>query len=249
MRFKQFCFSVGFFLGLVTFPSKVKAVEVPQIIQVEEEIQTVEIHLNAFIPNNLPITRKVLVGKYKGQTAIPGPLENIFLDDQRQFDSDGRASVRMQSKASVNLNTGKVLSTGRVQKSIEIDPTTGNVDCIGTRYTEKTNTTLPFRVVNRQQFPHGQGTTTVTTLGVDASARNSCFTFAWAIDYQGTVQITVTKEPGSSLVSVSFNGYVDDFPAYEMYVGVNNSNKRIPLFKRMVPVSNTPHSLIGDATT
>ncbi len=66
-----------------------------------EKVQTLEVWIRAFIPNNLSTTQTVQSGQYEGRTGVqlPGLMgslidSNIYLDDSRSFSNDPNASSK-----------------------------------------------------------------------------------------------------------------------------------------------------------
>jgi hypothetical protein len=69
----------------------------------------------------------------------------------------------------------------------------------------------------------------------------------WAaadIDYVGT--FTIVKLPLGGPLTVSFDGKLDQFPAYEAYARFNGTTKE--LFTSSPPAGNTVADLVGFAT-
>ena len=63
------------------------------------------------------------------------------------------------------------------------------------------------------------------------------------IDYTGTVTIAAGGAPGS--ITVSFDGLIDAFPAYDCYAKFNGVTKT--LFTNSPPPRNTVANLLGGA--
>ena len=62
------------------------------------------------------------------------------------------------------------------------------------------------------------------------------------IDYRGTITINVSAR------TVKFDGFLDAFPAFEMYATANDG-AGVAMFQTPPPPGNTPWNLPGDANT
>ncbi len=270
----QKCFSstigVGLALGtgfsLTIFSSSSKDVvaqspttsttpETVNVVPVEQKIESIEVWINAFIPNNIPWlnTGMLTVGPYAGATALPGPLENFFLDDQRRWSDDrNEKRYRMTSHISIDVNSGKYTITSDTGRTIEVDPGTGVVECDSSalspsKLTEEIES-LQFKVMNNSLTSGENGDRGLDlTATVDGSAKNRCFTVSPHIDYQGTLHIVVANTSEGSTAGITFNGYIDEFPAFEMYASVNEE-KPVALFQTFPAYGKSFNNLWGDAS-
>jgi hypothetical protein len=78
-----------------------------------------------------------------------------------------------------------------------------------------------------------------------AAASDPLVSAAADIDYRGTFEVTVfSRSPYR--VAVAFDGFLDEFPAFECYAALGVFKK--PLFRIAPPAGNTVTELPGGAT-
>jgi hypothetical protein len=85
------------------------------------------------------------------------------------------------------------------------------------------------------------------TMYLKGSTKNACLKVAAVkvspnLDYDGEINLRLHKNQ-SELV-VSFTGQIETYPAFEMYVMINEG-KAVPIFQMPVEADATPLSLIG----
>jgi hypothetical protein len=80
--------------------------------------------------------------------------------------------------------------------------------------------------------------TSTVEIDLAAAARNPCLWPTPDIDYVGTITIDVAAR------TVSFQGSVDEFPAFEMYSSVDGGPAK-SLFLRSPELGKNPWNLIG----
>jgi hypothetical protein len=210
--------------------------------------------LNAFIPHTVTGYTTVLkAGPHTGKTAVPLPgiarswpgnwgkdWECGYLTDQRSWDSSPRASVRMQSLANVELagSEGPFLLQPQHHTSsgtTEVNLVTG------------AQTGWKKADMSRCKFsaPPRRGCGVFTSLNVElvGKAGDPLVGMAADIDYEGTFTVALGTTPGS--VKVSFQGKIDQFPAYDCYASYNGVTKAI--FTSSPPAGNTVSDLLGYA--
>jgi hypothetical protein len=93
------------------------------------------------------------------------------------------------------------------------------------------------------QSPQRGGPFGSITLKLSAAAGDPLVGMAADIDYVGTFIISGGATPGS--ISVSFNGLIDSFPAYECYASFKGMTKQ--MWKSSPPPGNTVANLLGPA--
>lgn len=204
--------------------------------------------INAFIPGDVAgYTVKVPKGPYAGQTAVPIPWQGKllnsdawpvvgfnpgYLTDQRDFSAEHKASVRMRSWAKMDVADDSVwyMESNHVTSgTVEVDLTTGKVMCsqkavlTGCLWTshQKDVRKVELRLVGRGSDP--------------------CVNVAANIDYNGTFVI----RHHAGRVGVSFNGLLDEFPAFEAYTSYKGKTQQ--LFRSPPPEGNTVANLLGRA--
>ena len=205
-----------------------------------------EIWVNAFIPLNVPgYTRTVAAGIHKGKTGIPLPsaarlanwrrsADDGFLGDQRTFSAVVTASSRMHSIALVDVGTTLSLA-GQIHNTsgtTDLDLVTGKVSGMA----PADMTRCAFKVVPKTaSLPS-------LTLELVGKANDPLVNFSADIDYTAT--IIIVRSPNH--LTVSYNGLIDDFPAFEAYARYNNVTKT--LFTSPPPPGNTVMNLLGAAS-
>jgi hypothetical protein len=220
----------------------------------------VTISMKVFIPQeiNFPVFVFPLVSPapppYTGKTILEGPFPQYlfanskYLTDNRYFDPDPQAISRMHSMITIDVPSAQVI--GDPNGTHWADPTVRfdyrpsltqrrlvlQATCI---------TTAPLRA----QFSSLRNASGVLSIDLTAAGNVPCPPFEPIlgtgtvpgpdIDYRGTISIN----PDSR--TVSFSGFVDEFPAFEMYATVNGVTKSI--FLRPPGVYQTPWNLMGSA--
>ncbi len=221
--------------------------------------------INAFIPKNLPtrpfFRTEFAPPPYLAQTAIPGPLTALgflnprFLTDQRSFESNPLASSRMHSEAVIDLPALSI-SPQLDQPMAGLrcsNDSVGGRHCTGTtvmyvnlfdaRRGEVRAITLCKLHGERSQMAFSQlaGTAgALATLEISAASSNPCWYPSPDIDYRGTIEVDAV------LRTVSFDGFVDEFPAFEMYASIDDGEPQL-VFKRAPAINRNPWNLFGRA--
>jgi hypothetical protein len=207
-------------------------------------IETVQIWLKAFIPGSLPgLTRTVPSGPHVRKTMIPGPtfINDCFLTDQRSFSNGLRAPSRMTSAINIDVLTPKVVNqTHSCDPTVEVDCEDGAVEC------QRSGNTSRMKFSNFNCLSPCTASNRTMTVQLQGAANNPCFTGSPDIDYRGTVTIQISSLSSGQVAQVSFNGFVDDFPAFEMYASINGG-AGMPLFRLNSLPGKTPANLLGDA--
>jgi hypothetical protein len=215
---------------------------VVQVFERTPRLEKLEFWLSAFIPRNIPEYTLAAQGPHAGRTVVPSPLpgDDCYFTDQRSFSSNQGASHRMQSRVVLDFSgdAGRISSESHtVGPTHEISCTTG-LDHGGIR--QASNDRMDFSALRRNGNRY--------TIDVRGATGNPHFTLVPVpdADYEGT--LTIDMDAGR----VTFTGKVDDFPAYEAYLRVNDGEP-ITLFTRFDPSSRAfdlvgpaIHSLTGD---
>ena len=232
---------------------------------------TVSFWLNAFIPRDVAgYTIGITKGPHAGKTAIPLPTAarawpgNMtkswnagYLTDQRGFSNLPTASARMQSRADVDVSSlglKLINTTHTTSGTTEVDTVTGAqlgfAKAIMTRSNFKPHL-IPHPTPWPKPFPSPQTPANVKadervlSLDLEAAAGDPLVGMAADIDYVGVVTFILGPTPGS--VTVSFDGKIDAFPAYDCYASLNGLTKEV--FRRPPPPGNTVLNLLGRANT
>jgi hypothetical protein len=193
----------------------------------------VRLWINAFIPRNVgAYTREITSGANAGRTAVPLPLiarlnpANTFkpwtagyLTDQRSFDADPAASVRMQSLAAIDLGPkGWRLDhqgTHRTSGTIEVDMMTGETLGHGNAPMDRCSF---YGLDGVDVIP---GLPFVQFLYVKAAAADPLVSAAADIDYEGVIRFTTWTNPIANVIHMDWTLKIDSFPAFEAYVEHN----------------------------
>lgn len=195
---------------------------------------TIKFWVNAFIPDTISGAITVPAGPLAGQTMFEGPFtwSDCFMTDNRGFDNRPSASSRTHVEAEVDVSSRTVTSTRLWSSGTkELDCEDGDIECsqtaavlggVAPAYTRVTN---PF----------------VQRLAVVSSASDPCVSGAPDVDVNGVVTINTLAR------HVEFEGLVDPFPAFEMYVSIDGRSPQTVF--RYFDASKGAFSLIGPPST
>jgi hypothetical protein len=230
--------------------------------------------LNAFIPGAVAGYTQVLrTGPHAGKSAVPLPhvarlnplnlvknLDAGYLTDQRDFDADKAAAVRMRSLIRLNLAQGlQVIDTEHVSSgTTEVDMSNGRQlgyakadmsGCAFGRPARKAATAMsgtayrsfPLGLPLRVSHPAGSSGESYV-IGLKAGAGDPLVWAAAHIEYEGAFEVTVIDRAPYRVV-VRFDGHIDAFPAYECYAELNGRTKT--LFTSSPPAGHTVTDLLG----
>jgi hypothetical protein len=199
--------------------------------------------VNAFIPGTIPNLTMTVNGPTPsaGLTAIPGPGALIpngsfcYLTDQRSFSAAPTAKHRMQIMVEMDMALSTLAATSHS------DLTTG-VDCEGgiTRCERRANTDrIQARNFGSETLSNGSRRYFVT---LTAAGSNPCITGSPDIDW--TMTVVVVWDRPSGRVTISADGFIEPFPAFEMYANLNGSTPTT-LFQEGPLTGSTPWNLPG----
>ncbi len=195
---------------------------------------TIKFWVNAFIPDTLSGAMRVPGGPLAGQTMFEGPFtwSDCFITDNRGFDSRRSASSRTHVEAEVDVATGTVSSTRLWSSGTkELDCEDGDIECSQTAPVSGGVAPAYTRVTN--PFVH--------RLAVTSAASDPCVSGAPDVDVNGVVTINTLAR------HVEFEGLIDPFPAFEMYVSIDGSPPRTVF--RYFDASKGAFSLVGPPST
>lgn len=178
----------------------------------DEDLEVV-FWINSFIPLDIEGVSKP-IPNHPGQTMIVGlteALEDIlalggcFATDQRTFSTDQQASARMHSEATITISSASYdWSQGHhIDETIKVDCDDGDEKDTKTAETDGMN----FELVS--------GSSSKVVLSYVGSAGNPFDAVAPNIDMKGTLTVDRVGK------TVTFDGAVDDFPAFEAYATLN----------------------------
>lgn len=211
----------GIASGLLSF-------RVPEWVLAQEPppcgVKTVKIWIKAFIPRDYP-GYQPFPGD-PSQTMIPDPSRkagssNCLLTDQRGFSSDVNAKSRLTSIAVIDVEQARI-TNGR-QGTHYCDQTTGLNCSTGAVTCQKTG-----KVRGKGFYGLAvSGDRQTITVNLQAATSNPCVGGSPDMGYNGTVRIELLSS--GQQVQISFAGFIEPFPAYEMYASVNDGTPQ-PLF-------------------
>jgi hypothetical protein len=186
-----------------------------------------------------------------------------YLTDQRTFDPSPTASARMKSMVEVEM-VGPVVkkqshtSSGTTEVNIKTGVQTGFAvaDMSRCGFLQAPTPAAPSGGMSAH-FAVARGPTVSPamyrapppgmfgsiTLVLTAAAGDPLVGMAADIDYGGELRISGGSTPNS--VIVSFQGKIDDFPAYDCYASFNGVTKEV--FRSAPPPGNTVANLLGPA--
>jgi hypothetical protein len=205
-------------------------------------MNTIKLWINAFIPNNITgVTKNVKNGPHTGKTMIEGPVGfyDCFLTDNRDFSSDIHASSRMQSVLEIDLSDISSIELKQYHKcdsTIRIDCKTGEEVC---------NKSADN---NKMKFYDLKKNGDIISVKLSGEARNPCLglisdqlPISPEIDYEGRIEIDHQKG------TVTFDGKIDEFPAFEMYVSIDDDYSPRQIFRKLPELGANPSDLYGYA--
>lgn len=206
-----------------------------------ERIQTIKLWLKAFIPNSVESAAVVPgSGEHGGKTMLPapGPIHRCFLTDQRDFDDDINAHARMHSEIEFDMLHGAIIHQyHQCFETIEVDCDTGEERCRESAATDNMHF-HNFRVSDGGNH---------LRVDLEGSTKNPCVEIAALkvspnLDYAGT--ITMEMDAERRAVVVRFDGKIEIYPAFEMYVSVNGEAP-VTVFRAPVVPGSTVLDLAG----
>lgn len=207
---------------------------------------TVTVGVEAFIPNDLAITRRIGgSGDYSGRTGLPGPfksgaelvlpgeptelgvLNECFLDDQRSWRTFDSQTSRVRAQVTINLDNLTVVDKiERAYPSQWVGCNSGKV----IRAREGNSSRIKWRT-NYVNSSAG-----ILSLNLSAEASNGALTWDIPvagqrsigpdIDYNGDLHVVVERDRVSRevvAIKVAFHGRIDQFPAYEAWSRLGNA--------------------------
>jgi hypothetical protein len=204
-------------------------------------IEIVRIWLKSFIPATIETASPVPgSGEHTGKTMLPtpGPLNHCFLTDQRHYSADYNAQARMHSDVEINITENRIIQQQhRCSETIEVDCETGEERCRRAADTDG---------MSFHSFEVSDSGNRIS-VQLDGSSKNPCLEIASIkvspnLDYSGVITIQLHADRSTGLVS--FDGKIEIYPAFEMYVTVNGQEPQEIFVARALPGS-TPLDLVG----
>jgi hypothetical protein len=219
-------------------------------------VRTIRLWVNAFIPSHIPgYTTDIPSGPLQGQTMLLGPPgpPGSFLTDQRQFANSIDAAAQMHSHACLTFPAGKpkLVQWHQCQFASELRadddqhelrPETSEESLDEPSDISRMNfTLLPHpslihdaetqRLISSLSRPDRTTDESRIHLMVDCSSR---FPSDKLAEHFGDVTCRGVAQIDLEAKTVEFNGKVGRFPAYEMYLSINDA-PGIPVFRLSPP--------------
>lgn len=201
--------------------------------------------VNAFIPRdieNLTITIPGS-GPYGGRTAIKGPAStsrsaspSCYLTDQRGFSSSLSGNHRMQSLVEIDLISSSKKDTPHTDATIRVQCSTGAKECEEASKKER----ITVKNFSVEALPDGN---TRYFFTLEAAANNPCVE-AGSPDIDWKLLVIVLYDRLSGKAKINVDGFIEPFPAFEMYAILNGPNPTTIFQEKPIPGS-TPWNLPG----
>ncbi len=202
-------------------------------------IRTIKFWINAFIPRIVPgYTLTVSAGPHTGKTMIPGPqslrvptirptspmypprigstrvgVSDCYLTDQRSFSNGIHAKSRMHSEFTLHVGEGRprITQWHNCDHTTECDCEDGEVEC----HEKGDSSRMRFALLPARLC----GPDVPVRVSMSCSANNPCAPTSRLfgdIDYEGVIEINSVSR------CITFNGLIDQFPAFEAYATIND---------------------------
>lgn len=206
-------------------------------------IEKVRLWLKVFIPEEVEGAERVPAGPHQGKTMLhsPNPVALWFLTDGRGFDSSPEAPSRMHSEIELDLLGFEVIREfHQCGSTIQVNHETGEEECHETANTDE------MRFEDIKLLPDMR----IISMKLKGSTKNACLKLATVklspnVDYEG--EISLRLHENLSELTVKFHGEIETYPAFEMYLMINDG-AAVPVFQLPVAPEANPLSLIGPPT-
>ncbi len=207
-------------------------------------IHTIKLWVNAFIPSTYVGAEPVPAGIHAGKTMLTTlwVVNRCFLTDDRTFSNNVHAQSRLHSEVEIDVQKKKVVyEFHHCHETVEIDCTSGEEKC------------RQHGDTNHMHFENFAVAEAGGTFSIDlkASAKNPCLKVANVklspnVDLYGTITIQLSAD--NSAATVRFEGMIETYPAFEMYVAFNGSEVGQPVFQLDVEAGATAANITGAPT-
>jgi hypothetical protein len=177
---------------------------------------------------------------HRGKTVLPapGPVNACFLTDGRDFSDDIQAKARMHSEIDIQFHAQPFPHEAHwCSDTVQVDCATGEELC------RETPDNSQMRFSNFHISQDGRQ----ISFDLKASSKNSCLKVAELkispnLDYEGAFTITLGHDLTSAVIT--FEGKIEVYPAFEMYVSVNGGVPQTMLREDVMP-GTSPLNLVG----
>jgi hypothetical protein len=203
----------------------------------------VKLHIwgNVFIPQHIAgMTERIEVGPFSGHTYLPSPLplNGGFLTDNRSFRKETTASSRLRMRLVIDTETQRIRDWHQCGETIGIHRETGEELCRGREDTDK---------VRVEDVLFGIEETPIIKFRLIGSCSNPCITLAPSVDLDLNFEIRAIHQQFDDELLVSIAGFVEPFPAFEMYLRRSSDRITNTLFRLPVAPEATLLSMLGPA--
>lgn len=207
-------------------------------------IHKIKLWLNAFIPSTFANAEVVPAGEHAGKTMLTTlwVANRCFLTDDRVFNPDVHAPSRLHSEIEIDMAKKRmVYEFHHCHETIEIDCTTGEEKC------RAHGDTHNMKFENFAVTDDGQN----FRVDLKASAKNPCLKVVGMqvspnVDVIGTINLRLSEDAHS--VTVQFEGLIETYPAFEMYIAFNGADIGKPIFLMDVEEGATAANITGAPT-
>jgi hypothetical protein len=210
------------------------------------QIKIAPVHLTmwvqAFIPRDLPtVSVSLAAGSHAGETAVQLPTtDRCFLTDQRSFSSDFNESrYRIRAQVDIDLTLSLFSFKALTEPTVEVDCATGSTTC-----TKQANNDGILASAITTEIPANPGRRYSFTLTGGAS--NPCVGIAPRIEWK--LPFVVLFTAADRMTRVALDGFVQAFPAFEAYAGLDAGTPQA-LFQRSPAPGVGPTALVLPPTT
>ncbi len=203
-------------------------------------VQTVRLWFKSFIPFDLEGALSVPAGPHVGKTMLPspGPIDAWFLTDGREFSLELGALARMHSEVELDfVNFSLLRELHKCDPTVQVDHKTGEELC------------CEVADIDNMAFADFKFSSRLRTMSMSlkGSTKNACLKLGSLkispnLDYEGDISLRLHDNECD--LTVVFEGKIETYPAFEMYVTVNDGSA-VPVFQMPVEPDATPLSLIG----
>jgi hypothetical protein len=198
-----------------------------KLLDLPKDVSAITLGLTIPVPRN------------PGKTMVKGPLptSDCFLTDNRTFSPQIDASSRMHSEIEISISGGSTSGGTAAQitrqqhrsdKTTEIDCEDGDIE--GTAHGN----------TSRMRFSNLRSTGSKFQVSIEGAANHPLVTDSPDIDYKGEFIVDLASR------TITFDGYVDEFPAFEAYASINNGSA-IQIFLILPQPRKSPWNLWGPA--
>lgn len=214
-------------------------------LQAHPGIGKVTVWLNVFIAGNMPgVTKRVPgSGEHGGKTMIHSTrVGDCFLTDQRSFNDDPGASVRVQMLGTFDCATGEFASSVRSGLTVEVDCEDGEEEGRASAKTAGLKWLKPA-VRRKDGAPIG---CKVRLKGKANDPLVAASAVVSSVDFSGLLDVSSDDEWRTAVVR--FSGIIEEWPHYEIYARADDG-KPVKVLQHAARGGASAFALMGAAGT